>query len=53
MMGNPLILTACAGIAWSYFPWSLPMLVSRNLQIVTSMTLPLALLSLGGAFSMD
>ncbi|WP_316348307.1 AEC family transporter [Desulfuromonas acetoxidans] len=50
---NPLILAACGGIAWSYFSWPLPIVIDRGLHIATGMTLPLALLSLGGAFSLN
>ncbi|EAT16421.1 AEC family transporter [Desulfuromonas acetoxidans] len=50
---NPLILAACGGTAWSYFSWPLPIVIDRGLHIATGMTLPLALLSLGGAFSLN
>jgi predicted permease len=50
---NPLILAACLGLVWSYFSWSLPVVLERGLNISTGMTLPLALLSLGGAFSLN
>lgn len=53
VVGNPLIVAACAGIAWSFFSWPLPVVVTRGLSIASGMTLPLALLSLGGAFSVE
>lgn len=53
VMSNPLILAACAGLVWSYFSWPLHTVATRSLNIATGMTLPLALLSLGGAFSFE
>jgi predicted permease len=52
MIGNPLILASLVGIAWSYLHVPMPLLVDRFLHIVTAMTLPLALLSIGGSFSL-
>ncbi len=49
---NPLILASLAGTAWSFLQWSMPMVLERTLQIVTGMALPLALLAIGGSFSL-
>ena len=50
--GNPLILASFAGILWSYWRLPLPPVVDRSLDIVTGMALPLALLAIGGSFSL-
>ncbi len=47
---NPLILSAFLGIAWSYFEIGVPLIFTRTLDILSSATLPLALLCLGGSF---
>lgn len=48
---NPLILSSFLGIAWSGFALPLPRLVGNTLEILSSATLPLSLLCLGGSFS--
>jgi hypothetical protein len=48
---NPLILASFAGIAWSFLAIPTPLLLERSLKIATGMTLPLALLAIGGGFS--
>jgi predicted permease len=48
---NPLILASFTGIVWSYLALPLPQVVARALGIVTGMSLPLALLSIGASFS--
>ena len=50
---NPLIIASFAGIAWSFLHLPLPTIVDRSLQITTGMTLPLALIAIGGTFSLD
>jgi predicted permease len=50
---NPLILASFAGIAWSFLAVPMPLLLERSLKIATGMTLPLALLAIGGAFSLE
>lgn len=50
---NPLILASFAGIAWSFFAMPTPLLLERSLKIATGMTLPLALLAIGGGFSLE
>ena len=49
---NPLILASLVGILWSYFHLPMPTILDRSLNIATGMTLPLALLSIGGSFSL-
>lgn len=53
ILANPLILASFAGILWSFLSLPVPSILERSLQITTGMTLPLALLAIGGAFSMD
>lgn len=49
--GNPLIIASFAGITWSYFHLPMPGVIDSALHIITGMALPLALLSIGAAFS--
>lgn len=49
---NPLILASFVGIAWSFLALPIPLLVERSLKIATGMTLPLALIAIGGSFSL-
>ncbi len=49
---NPLIIASLAGILWSFFHLPMPTVLDRSLSIASGMTLPLALLSIGGSFSM-
>jgi len=50
---NPVLLSAFFGILWSLFRIPLPTLADRTLAILSSATLPLSLLCLGGAFSLE
>jgi len=50
---NPLILASLSGIVWSFLALPLPMIVNRAFNIVTGMSLPLALISIGASFSFD
>jgi len=50
---NPLIIASALGIAWSFFGLPLPVLLERSLKISSSMALPLALLAIGGGFSLQ
>lgn len=50
---NPLIIASFLGIAWSFLQLPLPRMVEGGLQIATGMTLPLALLAIGGSFSLE
>ncbi|BCO08970.1 membrane protein [Desulfolithobacter dissulfuricans] len=49
---NPLILASLVGILWSFFELPIPTILDRSLHIASGMTLPLALLSIGGSFSL-
>lgn len=53
LLFNPLILASFAGIIWSYLEIPLPLVAERSLNIATGMTLPLALLAIGGSFSLQ
>jgi predicted permease len=48
---NPLILSSFAGIFWSYYQLPVPVILDRSLAIIAGITLPLALLAIGGGFS--
>lgn len=48
---NPLILSSFLGIAWSGLVLPVPRLLGNMLGILSSATLPLSLLCLGGSFS--
>jgi predicted permease len=50
---NPLILASFLGILWSFLTLPVPLVVERSLGIATGMTLPLALLAIGGGFSVE
>lgn len=50
---NPLILASFLGIVWSFFDLPIPLMFERSLQIATGMALPLALLAIGGGFTLD
>jgi len=50
LVTNPLILSSFLGIAWSGFALPMPRLAGNTLGILSSATLPLSLLCLGGSF---
>jgi hypothetical protein len=50
---NPLIIASFLGIFWSFLDLPIPLVFERSLNIATGMTLPLALLALGGGFSLE
>jgi predicted permease len=50
---NPLILASAAGILWSWLALPMPVLLERSLKISSSMALPLALIAIGGGFSLQ
>ena len=50
---NPLIIASFIGIAWSFLKLPMPTVLSRSLGIATGMTLPLALIAIGGSFSLE
>ena len=52
IISNPLILASLVGLLWSFFQIPMPVILDRTLKIATGMTLPLALISIGGSFSL-
>lgn len=50
---NPLIIASFLGLFWSFFELPLPIVVDRALGIATGLSLPLALLAIGGSFSLS
>lgn len=50
---NPLIIASFLGLVWSYWQLPLPLIIDRALNITTGLTLPLALLAIGGSFSIE
>jgi len=50
---NPLILSSFAGIFWSFYQLPVPVILDRSLAIIAGITLPLALLAIGGGFSLQ
>jgi len=50
---NPLILASFLGTLWSFLALPVPLVFERSLNIATGMTLPLALLAIGGGFSVE
>jgi predicted permease len=53
LVTNPLILSSFLGIGWSVLKLPVPGLADKTLEILSSATLPLSLLCLGGAFSFE
>lgn len=53
LLSNPLILAALLGIIWSYWELPLPKILARSFSLTASITLPLALLAIGGSFSLQ
>lgn len=49
---NPLILASFLGIAWSFWSLPLPVILDRSLSIAAGLALPLALIAIGGSFSL-
>ena len=50
---NPLIIASFLGIIWSYWTLPIPLVIDRALGITSGLTLPLALLAIGGSFSLE
>ncbi|MCK4502665.1 MAG: AEC family transporter [Desulfuromonadales bacterium] len=50
---NPLIIASFLGIIWSYWSLPIPLIIDRSLNITTGLALPLALLAIGGGFSLE
>jgi len=50
---NPLIIASFLGIIWSFWMLPVPAIIDRSLLIATGAALPLALLAIGGSFSLE
>lgn len=50
---NPLIIASFLGVIWSYWQLPIPVIVDRALQISAGLALPMALLAIGGSFSIQ
>jgi predicted permease len=53
ILGNPVILSATAGILFSLSGAALPLVIDRSLQILSSLALPMALLLIGASLSLE
>ncbi len=53
IMGNPVILSAVAGILFSLTGATLPIVIGRSLDILSGLALPTALLLIGASLSFD
>jgi hypothetical protein len=51
VVGNPVVLSALAGIFFSVLQIPVPTIADRGLKIISDMSLPLALLIIGGSLS--
>lgn len=51
LLFNPLILASLAGLVWSFLHIPMPRLLESSLRLTSGMTLPLALLAIGGGFT--
>lgn len=51
MVGNPVIISAVAGMLFSVLRIPVPLIMERTLGILSSLALPLALLIIGGSIS--
>jgi len=49
---NPLILAVAAALPFSFFGWELPEVINKTGKYFANMTLPLALLAIGGSLSL-
>jgi len=50
---NPLIIASFLGIVWSVLGIPMPKILDNSLNIITAMTLPLALIAIGSDFTLD
>ena len=53
LAGNPVIVSALAGILFSLMGIALPVVVDRSLSILSGLALPMALLLIGASLSFD
>ncbi len=51
IVGNPVILSALSGMAFSLFEVPVPLIIDRSLSIISGMALPCALLVIGASLS--
>ena len=51
ILGNPVILSALAGILFSSTGLKLPLVISRSLDILSGLALPMALILIGASLS--
>jgi len=49
LVSNPLILGCAVGLVFSKFQLSFPVFIDHTFQLMTSVTMPLALISIGGS----
>lgn len=52
LISNPLILACAAGIMWSWSVHTFPVFINNAFRLITSVTLPLALISIGGVLTL-
>jgi hypothetical protein len=52
LLSNPLILGCVAGLVFSRFHLSFPIFIDNTFQLMTSVTMPLALISIGGSLTL-
>lgn len=53
LVSNPLIIACVAGIFFSKFEFSFPVYINNTFGMMTSVTLPLALISIGGSLTLS
>jgi malonate transporter len=53
LLANPLILGCLAGVLYSRLHLTLPVFLDNTLQLTSAITLPMALLSIGSALTLD
>ncbi len=53
ILGNPVIVSAMAGILFSLAELPIPMIIDRSLDILSGLALPLALLVIGASLSFE
>lgn len=53
VLGNPVILSAMAGILFSLAGLRMPLVIDRSLAIISDLALPMALLIIGGSMSFE
>ena len=53
ILGNPVIVSALAGILFSLFGLRIPLVIDRSLAILSDLALPMALLIIGASLSFE